>query len=159
MCVEDASLCVCMYVCVQAYVECEYLRECSCMCISSHPSHARGNQRTERMMSKEAGDMFLPWYPIQGKGKDVVPVSELYQSSGRCVIPGHGGYETWKGKCHRVVWVSAMAPKINPEKASGIDATQCPHVTVALLPITLERLEAICGHDTTGSCGFLPGPV
>lgn len=52
-----------------------------------------------------------------------------------------------------------MAPQINPEKASGIDATQCPHVTVTLLPIILERLGAICGHDTTGSCGFLPGPV
>lgn len=65
----------------------------------------------------------------------------------------------WKGKCHRVVWVSAMVPKINPEKASGIDVTQCPHATVTLVPITLERLGAVCGHDTTGSCGLLPGPV
>lgn len=71
------SVCVHVHACVRACVKCEYLHECFCMCISPYPSHTQGNQRTERMMSREAGDMFSPRYPIQGKGKDVVPASEL----------------------------------------------------------------------------------
>lgn len=74
MCVEHASLSVCMHVCMRM-CEHEYLHECSC--ISPYRSHALGNQRTEQLMSRETGDMFSPRYPIQGKGKDVVPASEL----------------------------------------------------------------------------------
>lgn len=74
MCVEHASLSVCVHACVRM-CECEYLYRCAC--ISPYPSHALGNQSTERMMSRETRDMFSPRYPIQGKGKDVVPASEL----------------------------------------------------------------------------------
>ena len=98
MCVFTGTGCfpVCVYVRVQLYKcvsVCLCVCVCACMRVCVHVwnvnicmsapvcvfllSHARGNQRTERMMSMEAGDMFSPRYPIQGKGKDVVPASEL----------------------------------------------------------------------------------
>lgn len=72
---QPEQVCICVYG-----VPCSV---CVCICMSvpvcacPHLVLPRNKQRTEQMMSREAGDMFLCWCPIQGKDKDMVPASQL----------------------------------------------------------------------------------